>query len=308
MADDDYLPSPSGWVRRQVEKIQETGDTRSVSVMNRPVVMLTMRGRRTGAVRKVPLMRVEHDGRYAIVASKGGDAHHPGWYHNVVAHPGRVQVELNAGGSQELSAKQIVLATGSEVTPLPGVQIDEQRIVSSTGGLELDEVPLQLGPLVDVDVEGDLGRLRLGLVFGRDRRLVEQAAASVQPGARARSEVVFERGAPPAAQIGQRCEPPLLDTAAGFVVAFADYGYTTNLPLEDVTGGRAWIVDRYEGEPLDPEHGGPARLLVPHLYFWKSAKWVRGIALSDSAEAGFWESLGYHDYGDPWLEQRYQGD
>ncbi len=66
--------------------------------------------------------------------------------------------------------------------------------------------------------------------------------------------------------------------------------------------------DRYEGEPLEPEHGGPARLLVPHLYFWKSAKWVRGLRLVDEDEPGFWETLGYHERGDPWREQRYWGD
>src|SRR3954467_15154010 len=70
-----------------------------------------------------------------------------------------------------------------------------------------------------------------------------------------------------------------VETSAEYVVAFCDGGYTTNLPLEDVTGGKAWIAFGGEGEPLDPEHGGPARLLVPHLYFWKSAKWVRGLAL-----------------------------
>jgi DMSO/TMAO reductase YedYZ molybdopterin-dependent catalytic subunit len=95
---------------------------------------------------------------------------------------------------------------------------------------------------------------------------------------------------------------------AEYVVAFCDGGYTTNLPLADVTGGKAWIVDTYDGEPLAPEHGGPARLLVPHLYFWKSAKWVRGLHLLDHDEPGFWEALGYHNYGDPWREQRYQGD
>jgi DMSO/TMAO reductase YedYZ molybdopterin-dependent catalytic subunit len=99
-----------------------------------------------------------------------------------------------------------------------------------------------------------------------------------------------------------------VDTAADFVVAFCDGGYTTNLPLEDLTGGRAWIVDTFDGEPLDPAHGGPARLLVPHLYFWKSAKWVRGLALTLTDEPGFWESFGYHNYGDPWREQRYAGD
>ncbi|EFH87906.1 sulfite oxidase-like oxidoreductase [Ktedonobacter racemifer] len=97
-------------------------------------------------------------------------------------------------------------------------------------------------------------------------------------------------------------------TSARFVIAFCDGGYTTNLPLEDVLGGKAWVVDTYEGQPLDPQHGGPARLLVPHLYFWKSAKWVRGLRLVDQDEPGFWESLGYHNHGDPWNEERYQGD
>src|SRR3954464_13148929 len=99
-----------------------------------------------------------------------------------------------------------------------------------------------------------------------------------------------------------------VDTAAEHVVAFCDGGYTTNVPLEDVTGGKAWVALGYDGEPLDPEHGGPARLLVPHLYFWKSAKWVRGLALLDEDEPGFWEQNGYHLRGDPWLEQRYWGD
>jgi DMSO/TMAO reductase YedYZ molybdopterin-dependent catalytic subunit len=96
--------------------------------------------------------------------------------------------------------------------------------------------------------------------------------------------------------------------AAAYVVAFSDGGYTTNLPLADATGGKAWVVERFDGEPLDPEHGGPARLLVPHLYFWKSAKWVRGLRLLARDEPGFWEELGYHNRGDPWLEQRYRGD
>jgi DMSO/TMAO reductase YedYZ molybdopterin-dependent catalytic subunit len=85
-------------------------------------------------------------------------------------------------------------------------------------------------------------------------------------------------------------------------------GYTTNLAIEDITDGKAWVVYAYDGDPLEPEHGGPARLLVPHLYFWKRAKWVRGIEVIDDDEPGFWESLGYHDRGDPWREQRYQGD
>ena len=95
---------------------------------------------------------------------------------------------------------------------------------------------------------------------------------------------------------------------AAYVLAFCDGGYTTNLPIEDVTDGKAWVAFGYGGEPLDPEHGGPARLLVPHLYFWKSAKWVRGLELLDADMPGFWETYGYHMYGDPWLEQRYAGD
>jgi DMSO/TMAO reductase YedYZ molybdopterin-dependent catalytic subunit len=99
-----------------------------------------------------------------------------------------------------------------------------------------------------------------------------------------------------------------IETSAEYVMASSYGGYTTNLPLEDLLDGKAWIATRYEGEPLEAEHGGPARLLVPHLYFWKSAKWVRGLRLMDQDEPGFWENLGYHDYGDPWREQRYQGD
>ncbi|HYW25172.1 MAG TPA: sulfite oxidase-like oxidoreductase [Terriglobales bacterium] len=99
-----------------------------------------------------------------------------------------------------------------------------------------------------------------------------------------------------------------LDTAAEYVLAFSDGGYTTNLPLEDVTNGRAWVAYEYDGRPLEPQHGGPARLLVPHLYFWKSAKWVRGLQLMADDTPGFWETYGYHMYGDPWREQRYSGD
>jgi DMSO/TMAO reductase YedYZ molybdopterin-dependent catalytic subunit len=99
-----------------------------------------------------------------------------------------------------------------------------------------------------------------------------------------------------------------VQTAAEFVLARSYGGYTTNLPLADVSDGKAWIAHTYDGEPLDPEHGGPARLLVPHLYFWKSAKWVREIELRGDDEPGFWEGYGYHSYGDPWLEQRYAGD
>jgi DMSO/TMAO reductase YedYZ molybdopterin-dependent catalytic subunit len=96
--------------------------------------------------------------------------------------------------------------------------------------------------------------------------------------------------------------------SASHVLAFSHSGYTTNLPLADVTGGLAWVVWEVDGQPLPTEHGGPARLLVPHLYFWKSAKWVAGLRVLDHDEQGFWERNGYHDRGDPWLEQRYQGD
>ncbi len=95
---------------------------------------------------------------------------------------------------------------------------------------------------------------------------------------------------------------------ARYVLARSTTGYTTNLPLDDVTGGKAWVVWEYDGRPLAREHGGPARLLVPHLYFWKSAKWVSGLQLLDHDQPGFWEQNGYHDRGDPWKEQRYQGD
>ena len=99
-----------------------------------------------------------------------------------------------------------------------------------------------------------------------------------------------------------------VETEADFVLVHSHGGYTTNLPLEDLLDGRAWVAFEYDGDALADEHGGPARLLVPHLYFWKSAKWVRGLDLLVHDEPGFWEQLGYHDYGDPWREQRYQGD
>ncbi len=99
-----------------------------------------------------------------------------------------------------------------------------------------------------------------------------------------------------------------LETEASHVTAWCDGGYTTNLPLEDLLDGRSWVAYRYGGEPLEPEHGGPARLLVPHLYFWKSAKWVRGLTLTEQDEPGFWEAAGYHNRGDPWQEQRYWND
>jgi DMSO/TMAO reductase YedYZ molybdopterin-dependent catalytic subunit len=99
-----------------------------------------------------------------------------------------------------------------------------------------------------------------------------------------------------------------VETSANYVIAYSDGGYTTNLRLKDLRDGKAWIAYEYAGEPLTPEHGGPARLLVPHLYFWKSAKWVRGLELSEDDHPGFWEHYGYHNYGDPWKEQRYDGD
>ena len=98
-------------------------------------------------------------------------------------------------------------------------------------------------------------------------------------------------------------EPP-----GAFVLAHCDGGYTTNVPSEDLVDGKAMIATTFDDEPLDPEHGGPARLLVPHLYFWKSAKWVRRLQFIDEDQPGFWEVLGYHNYGDPWREQRFTGD
>jgi DMSO/TMAO reductase YedYZ molybdopterin-dependent catalytic subunit len=99
-----------------------------------------------------------------------------------------------------------------------------------------------------------------------------------------------------------------VQTAAEYVIAWSDGGYSTNLALEDMSDGKGWVAYEYGGVPLEPEHGGPARLLVPHLYFWKSAKWVRGLTLTLDDEPGFWETYGYHNHGDPWLEQRYRGD
>ena len=96
-----------------------------------------------------------------------------------------------------------------------------------------------------------------------------------------------------------------VETSAEYALVHAYGGYTTNLPLQDLQDGKAWIAYAYEGEPVPAEHGGPARLLVPHLYLWKSAKWVRGISLLTVDEPGFWETAGYHNYGDPWREQRY---
>lgn len=106
----------------------------------------------------------------------------------------------------------------------------------------------------------------------------------------------------------------LLDAAglsappSSYVIARCDGGYSTNVPTSDLINGRAMVVTRYADAPLAAAHGGPARLLIPHLYFWKSAKWVRSLEFVDTERPGFWESLGYHMYGDPWREQRYRGD
>ncbi|WP_395639230.1 molybdopterin-dependent oxidoreductase [Pseudolysinimonas sp.] len=96
-----------------------------------------------------------------------------------------------------------------------------------------------------------------------------------------------------------------VETSADYVMVHSFGGYTTNLALEDLLDGKAWVATEAEGEPLDPEHGGPARLLVPALYFWKSAKWVRGLVMMEDDEPGFWEQNGYHMHGDPWTEERY---
>ncbi|MGV8856613.1 MAG: molybdopterin-dependent oxidoreductase [Devosia sp.] len=98
-------------------------------------------------------------------------------------------------------------------------------------------------------------------------------------------------------------EPP-----TGFTLAHSVDGYSTNVPTADLTAGKAMVALKYAGQPLERDHGGPARLLVPHLYFWKSAKWVSGLQFTERDEAGFWELRGYHIYGDPWREQRYSDD
>jgi DMSO/TMAO reductase YedYZ molybdopterin-dependent catalytic subunit len=99
-----------------------------------------------------------------------------------------------------------------------------------------------------------------------------------------------------------------VETAAEHTTQISYGGYTTNVPLDDLRGGQAWIVYEANGEPLHPEHGGPARMLIPHLYLWKSAKWIRTLRLDKEDIPGFWETNGYNNYGDPWREQRYWGD
>lgn len=99
-----------------------------------------------------------------------------------------------------------------------------------------------------------------------------------------------------------------LEPPTSYSLAHSYDGYSTNVPVVDLVGGKAMVATHYDGKPLTPEHGGPARLLVPHLYFWKSAKWINGLQFTERDEAGFWELRGYHIYGDPWREQRYSGD
>jgi DMSO/TMAO reductase YedYZ molybdopterin-dependent catalytic subunit len=99
-----------------------------------------------------------------------------------------------------------------------------------------------------------------------------------------------------------------VDAGARYVMALCDGGYTTNIPLAEMVNGQAFVAYQFDNEPLEPEHGAPARLVVPHLYFWKSAKWVRGLRFMDHDEPGFWEANGYNMHGDPWKEERYAGD
>ena len=99
-----------------------------------------------------------------------------------------------------------------------------------------------------------------------------------------------------------------VDPSAAYVMAFSDGGYTTNVPLAELVNGQAFVGYEFDGKPLAPEHGGPARLVVPHLYFWKSAKWIRGLRFMKGDAPGFWEELGYNMHGDPWKEERYSGD
>ncbi|HTW83371.1 MAG TPA: sulfite oxidase-like oxidoreductase [Candidatus Sulfotelmatobacter sp.] len=99
-----------------------------------------------------------------------------------------------------------------------------------------------------------------------------------------------------------------LEAPTQYVLAHSYGGYSTNVPVADLAGGKAMVAVTYDGQPLEADHGGPARLLVPHLYFWKSAKWVNALQFTTKDEAGFWELRGYNMYGDPWREQRFAGD
>lgn len=106
-------------------------------------------------------------------------------------------------------------------------------------------------------------------------------------------------------QVSRLFKDLLTSSEARHVVVRAHGGWTTNLPLEELLREDVLLAYEYEGAPLPAEHGGPVRLLVPRLYFWKSAKWVQGIELTQDERPGYWERLGYHRLGDPWLEQRY---
>lgn len=109
----------------------------------------------------------------------------------------------------------------------------------------------------------------------------------------------------PAAALWDMIDPA---PSATHVLVHAYHGFTANLPIDDFVRPENLFAHTYDGRPLDPDHGYPLRLVVPHLYFWKSVKWVRGFTVLDADRAGFWERNGYHMYGDPWREQRFWGD
>ena|SRR2546423_769471 len=106
-------------------------------------------------------------------------------------------------------------------------------------------------------------------------------------------------------EIAERARPA---PEAAYVLQHAEHGFTVNTPLGDLMRDNVLLADTYDGRPLDREHGWPLRMIVPHLYFWKGAKWVRGIEFLAADTPGFWERNGYHMYGDPFREQRYWGD
>jgi DMSO/TMAO reductase YedYZ molybdopterin-dependent catalytic subunit len=99
-----------------------------------------------------------------------------------------------------------------------------------------------------------------------------------------------------------------LDPKAAFITAYSYGLYSTDLPIADLINDQAFIAYQANDKPLEPEHGAPARLVVPHLYFWKSAKWIMGFRVEEKERLGFWETLGYHRHGDPWKEERYRDD
>ncbi len=99
-----------------------------------------------------------------------------------------------------------------------------------------------------------------------------------------------------------------VQVGASHIMGHAEFGYTANVPLDDATRDESIVTWEFDGKPLEPIHGGPVRLVVPNLYFWKSPKWLRGIEVRESDKPGFWERNGYHMYGDPFLEQRVWGD